>query len=68
MGRKYVECRDFPGDLPGDTKCSATLSADTEEELLEEVIHHGITVHGYTNTPEFREKVRKAFKDVAPSK
>lgn len=65
MGRKYVECRDFPGDLPGDEKCSATLTADSEEELLEAVLHHAITVHGYTNTPEFRENVRKQFKDLA---
>lgn len=68
MGRKYIDCRDLPGDLPGDTKCSVTLAADTEEELLEAVVQHGITVHGYANTPDFREKVRKEFKEGAPQK
>lgn len=64
MGRKFIKCQDFPGDLPGDSKCTATLTANTEEELMEEVIHHGITAHGYSNTPEFREQVRMKFKEM----
>ena len=62
MGRKYVDCK--LQDLPGAPTCSKTLTADTEEELLEAVIKHGINVHGLANTPEFREKVRNEFKDA----
>ncbi len=62
MARKYIDCRDYPGDV----KCSVALSADNEEELLEVVVQHGAKVHGYKDTPEFREKIRKEFKEGAP--
>ncbi|MGA6994590.1 MAG: DUF1059 domain-containing protein [Candidatus Deferrimicrobiaceae bacterium] len=62
MARKYIDCRDYPGD----TKCTVALSADTEEELLKAVVHHGTAVHGYDDTPEFREKIRKGMKEGIP--
>jgi predicted small metal-binding protein len=62
MSRKYIDCRDYPGDI----QCSVALSADTDEELLEAVVQHGTTVHGYEDTPEFREKIVKEFKDGTP--
>ena len=62
MGRKYMDCREQ--DAPGENRCSTTLSADNEEELLEAVIKHGINVHGFANTAEFRNRVRKEFKDA----
>jgi predicted small metal-binding protein len=62
MGRKYIDCRDYPGNV----KCSVALSADNDEELLEVVVQHGIKVHGYEDTPEFREKISKEFKEGAP--
>ena len=62
MGRKYIDCRDYPGDV----KCSVALSADSEEELLEIVVQHGAAVHGYQDTAEFRDMIRKEFKDGAP--
>ena len=62
MSRKYIDCRDYPGDV----KCSVALSADTEEELLNVVVQHGTTVHGYEDTPEFRETIVKEFKDGTP--
>ncbi len=62
MARKYIDCRDYPGDI----KCTVALSADTDEELLEVVVQHGIKVHGYEDTPEFREKIQKEFKKGTP--
>jgi predicted small metal-binding protein len=62
MGRKFIDCRDFPSEI----KCTVALSADTEEELLEAVIQHGTKVHGYEDTPELREEMRKAFKEETP--
>ncbi len=62
MARKYIDCRDYPGA----TKCTVSLSADTDEELLEVVVQHGVKVHGYEDTPEFRENIRKDFKEGAP--
>lgn len=62
MGRKYIDCRDYPGDI----KCSVALAADSEEEFLEAVVEHGTKVHGYQDTPEFRAKIRNEFKDGTP--
>ncbi len=63
MARKYIDCRDYPGDI----KCTVALSADTDEELLEAVVQHGTRVHGYSDTPEFRQKIRKEFKEGRPA-
>ena len=63
MERYYIDCRDYPGDI----KCSVALSADTEEELLDVVVQHGVKVHGYEDTPEFRESIVKEFKRGTPS-
>lgn len=60
MKRKYIDCRDYPGEV----KCTVALSADTEDELLEAVVQHGAKVHGYEDTPEFRENIRKEFKEA----
>lgn len=62
MARKYIDCRDYKGDV----ECSVALSADTEEELLEVVVQHGQQVHGYEDTPEFRETIKKEFKEGSP--
>lgn len=59
MGRKFIDCRDYPGE----SKCTVALAADSEEELLEAAVQHGIKVHGYQDTPEFREKIRAGFKE-----
>lgn len=62
MGRKYIDCRDYKGDV----ECSVALSANTEGELLEAVVQHGKLVHGYEDTPEFRKTIVKEFKDGTP--
>jgi predicted small metal-binding protein len=62
MARKYIDCRDYPGDV----KCTVALSADTEDELIEAVVQHGTTVHGYQDTPEFRQKLRREMKEGSP--
>jgi predicted small metal-binding protein len=62
MARKYIDCRDHPSDV----KCTVALSADTEDELMEAVVQHVKTVHGYEDTPEFRGTVRKGMKAGSP--
>ena len=62
MKRYFIDCRDYPSDV----KCTLALSADTKEELLEAVVQHGIKVHGYEDTPEFREQIIKGFTEMAP--
>ena len=58
MSRKYMDCREYPSDK----NCSVAISADTEDELLEVAVDHGVQVHGHTDTPEFRDSIKKAFK------
>lgn len=62
MTRFYIDCRDYPGDV----KCSVALCADSKQELLEAVVQHGSTVHGYEDTPEFRKEIVKEFKEGTP--
>ena len=62
MGRKYIDCRDYEGDVT----CTVAISADSEKELLEAVVQHGTKVHGYPDTPEFRDKIRKGIKEGSP--
>jgi predicted small metal-binding protein len=63
MARKYIDCRDYP---QGEKKCTVAISADSEEELIKAVLQHGTTVHGYEDTPEFREKIRREMKEGTP--
>ena len=58
MERYSIDCRDYPSEV----KCSVALSADTKEELLDVVMQHGVKVHGFKDTPEFREGIVKEFK------
>lgn len=60
MKRYCIDCRDYPNK---DVHCTVALSADTREELLEAVVQHGSKVHGYQDTPEFRESIVKEFKE-----
>ena len=59
MIRYHIDCRNYQSR---DVHCSGALSANTKEELLETVVQHGTKVHGYKNTPEFRENSVKEFK------
>jgi predicted small metal-binding protein len=62
MGQKYVDCK----ELSGDSHCSATLTADSNDELMEVVIKHAINVHGLANTTDFRKQVSSHVKERNP--
>jgi len=62
MGRKFIDCREHPSDV----KCTVALSADTEEELVEAVLQHVKSVHGYQDTPEVRGMIRNGMKEGSP--
>jgi predicted small metal-binding protein len=59
MGRKFIDCREFPSEM----NCTIALSADSEGELLEAAVQHAITVHGHEDTPDLRDMIRGAMKD-----
>jgi predicted small metal-binding protein len=62
MARKYVDCRQFPSE----TKCTVTISADSENELMEVAVQHAVAVHGHKDTPEFREQLKQTIKEGVP--
>lgn len=59
MSRKYIDCRDYPSTM----NCSVALAADSDEELLEAAVQHAITVHGHSDTPELRMRLRSMFRE-----
>lgn len=62
MGRKFIDCREFPSE----SKCSVTIAADTEKELLDVAVQHAVTAHGHEDTPEFRQQLREAIREGTP--
>jgi len=62
MGRKFIDCREFPSEM----NCTLALSADNEDELLEAAVQHAITVHGHEDTPDLRTMIRTAMRDGTP--
>jgi predicted small metal-binding protein len=62
MGRKFIDCRQFPSEM----NCTVALSADSESELLEAAVQHAVAVHGHQDTPELRNMIRGAMMDGTP--
>ncbi|THD43201.1 MAG: DUF1059 domain-containing protein [Bradyrhizobium sp.] len=62
MGRKFVDCRDYPSVM----NCSIAISADNEEELIAAAVQHAVAVHGHQDTPEFRAMIAQSIKDGMP--
>jgi len=62
MGRKYVDCREFPSE----SNCSVAISADSERELLDAAVQHAVAIHHHQDTPELRKQIRGVIKDGAP--
>lgn len=62
MARKYIDCREYPSE----SKCTVTLCADSDDELLEAAVQHAVSVHGHKDTPDFRQQLRQLFKSGTP--
>ncbi len=63
MGRKVIDCRNFPSEK----NCTLAISG-TEEEVLDTAVHHAVTAHGHANTPELREQIRSMLQDEPATK
>jgi len=63
MTRKYIDCRETPETA---RTCSVAISADTDEEVIEAAVQHGVQTHGFEDTPELRDQLRDAIKEGAP--
>lgn len=64
MGSKFVECHEK--SYPGAAECTAVFTSESDAELLEMAVRHGINVHGHSNTEEYRERVRNEFRLGSP--
>jgi predicted small metal-binding protein len=62
MPRQYLDCREFPSE----SNCTVAIAADNERELLEVAVQHAVTVHGHTDTPEFRKQLASIIKTGTP--
>jgi predicted small metal-binding protein len=62
MGRKYIDCREYPSE----NNCTVAMSADSEDELLEAAVQHAVAVHQHQDTPELRAQLKTLFKDGSP--
>ncbi|MBF6991727.1 MULTISPECIES: DUF1059 domain-containing protein [Cupriavidus] len=62
MGRKFIDCREYPSDIG----CTVAMSADTEDELLEAAVQHAVAVHQHQDTPELRAQLKSLFKEGNP--
>jgi predicted small metal-binding protein len=64
MARKFIDCRQHPDPS---SKCTVAISADSEAELLEAAVQHGVSVHGMQDSPELRNELKTLFKEGAPA-
>lgn len=62
MARKYIDCR----EVPSESKCTVTIAADSEPELMEVAVQHAVAVHGHHDTPEFRQQLKGAIREGSP--
>ncbi len=54
---KILHCSDAGFD------CKAVITAETDDEVLEQVADHAKTVHGLDVTPELASQIKTLIKD-----
>ena len=62
MGRKFIDCRQFPSEM----NCTVAISADSEAELLDAAVQHAVAVHRHQDTPELRAQIKRVIRDGTP--
>lgn len=60
MARKYIDCREHPDP---NHKCTIAISADSNDELLEAVVQHGVAAHGMKDSPDLRKELKTLIKE-----
>lgn len=62
MTRRYVDC----ATLAADARCSVTIAADHDEELIEAAVEHLVRVHGQADGPALHASVRQRVQAELP--
>ena len=60
--RKYIDCRDFPGE----SNCSLRIEG-TEAEVLKAATEHAVSSHGHADGPELRSELKTALREEVPA-
>jgi predicted small metal-binding protein len=63
MARQYIDCREHQSP---DNKCTVAISADSENELVETAVQHGIAAHGMQDSPDLRNQLKTMIKKGSP--
>ncbi|QYG92965.1 DUF1059 domain-containing protein [Iamia sp. SCSIO 61187] len=61
MTRMYVDCR----EMPSEADCTLSISADSEQELLDAAAAHAVAVHGHEDGPELRQGLSEMIHEGA---
>ena len=63
MGRKFIDCREFPSE----SGCTVAISADSNDELIEAAAQHAVKVHGHEDGPQLRARLNQIVREGQPA-
>jgi hypothetical protein len=62
MPRKIVDCRETPSPNKFSGRDCTLVLVGEDDEVLQAAVEHGVSAHGYQDTPELRDLIRSAMK------
>jgi predicted small metal-binding protein len=63
VGRKFIDCREFPSE----SGCTVAISADSNDELIEAAAQHAVKVHGHEDGPQLRAQLNQIVREGQPA-
>jgi hypothetical protein len=63
MARKIIDCRETPSPNAFTGRDCTLVLVGEDDEVLQAAVEHGVSAHGYQDTPELRDLIRLAMKD-----
>jgi hypothetical protein len=63
MPRKIVDCRETPSPNTFTSRDCTLVLVGEDDEVLQAAVEHGVSAHGYEDTPELRDLIRSAMQD-----
>ena len=63
MGRKFIDCREFPSE----SGCTVAISADSNDEPIEAAAQHAVKVHGHEDGPQLRAQLNQIVREGQPA-
>ena len=63
MPRKIVDCRETPSPNKVTGRDCTLVLVGEDDEVLQAAVEHGVSAHGYQDTPELRDLIRSAMND-----